>query len=504
MTVAVEQLREFRLARQQAILAEMSAADAAGVRRCADRLESVLPKRNPSDNVVFVAYGGGKDSSYTLAFVRALQLDQFARRGNTFTLRAATNRISGMPSAVMRNIDRTYRALGITEDPACEALLIDGPEIKPFRVDEPLPPAVTARNRTDLLMSGHRTFGEGRPTFCNACNLSMVNAFGLAAAHEPAADVVITGDSTAEQRSYQLWVRRLAARLAPDAHRRPAAGFGGFLQATDAIARAYFTDLYGPSAVAEIDERRITDTAPAELRFFSIFEDTAYSAGDHWNLLKGLLDFHFDEIAFSFTESDCGNPTLMAHLRGLKCERLHGRNYAEGLAEYTAFAQSLMRDKEFPDALIEMMRARYAGDHAAERMRARANAFAHEAYGLAEEQLVCLVHSPFTDGGARLGRYLRAERPDLTEHDRAIHALLAGSDPVATGTRDLVATLESLSGLDLRWLRILYRSEGIRLPLAGPGGNLVAAIIDGDPHKAVIDTRHSPDGPIVREVISGR
>jgi hypothetical protein len=30
--------------------------------------------------------------------------------------------------------------------------------------------------------------------------------------------------------------------------------------------------------------------------------------------------------AFSFTESDCANPTLMAHLRGLKCERLYGRD----------------------------------------------------------------------------------------------------------------------------------------------------------------------------------
>lgn len=481
----------------------MSASDTAGAERSATRLEAELEGRL-GETVVFVAYGGGKDSSYTLAFVRAVQLILFERRGTTFTLRAATNRHAGMPRAVMENIDRAYRALGVPDDPACEPLLVDGREIKPFAPDEPLPPQVSERNRLDLLMTGHRTFAEARPTFCNACNMSMVKAFGLAAGHGRPADVIVTGDSTAEQRSYLVWTRRLARRVANAAARPPAPDFGGFLESADTVARAYFADLYGADAEEQIAERRIERGGSANLRFFSIYEDTDYSAEQHWTLLQDLLGFRFDEIAFSFTESDCGNPALMAHLRGLKCERIYGRSYSEGLAEYASFAESLMVRKEIPAVLIETMRERYRGPRAPDRMRAVANAFAHEAYGLDEEQLVCMVHSPFTDRGERLGEYLRREQPGLAGDEAAVRALLEGAAPADAREQELAARLAQISGLELRWMRTIYGSPSVRFPADGEGVGLIGAVLAGDPHKAVITTQHEPGGALVRELVTGR
>lgn len=500
---ADDQLAGFRHSMLRKLRDAMSETDTAGAQRAASRLESDLDGRL-GDTVVFVAYGGGKDSSYTLAFVRAVQLILFERLGTTFTLRAATNRHAGMPAAVMANIDRAYRALGIPQDPACEPLLVDGQDVKPFGPNEPLPPEVTARNRLDLLMTGHRTFGEARPTFCNACNMSMVKAFGLAAAYGRPADVIVTGDSTTEQRSYLVWARRLARRVAGAAARPPAPGFTGFLESADTIAHAYFADLYGPDAEAQIAERRIPRGGSAELRFFSIFDDTDYSAKRHWPLLRDLLGFRFDEIAFSFTESDCGNPTLMAHLRGLKCERLYGRAYAEGLAEYSSFAESLMVRKEIPAVLIEMMRERYRGPEAPGRMRAVANAFAQEAYGLGEEQLVCMVYSPFADGGQRLGEYLRREQPDLADREKVARALLEGAEPADEREREVEARLIGCSGLDPRWMRTLYGSRSVSFPADGEGPGLIGAMLAGDPHKAVITTRHTPGGVLVREVVTGR
>lgn len=498
-----DQLAESRRAVLRKLRGAMSDSDTAGAQRSAARLAADLDGRL-GDTVVFVAYGGGKDSSYTLAFVRAVQLILFERLGTTFTLRAATNRHAGMPRAVMENIDRAYRALGVPDDPACEPLLVDGEQIKPFAPDEPLPPQVGARNRLDLLMTGHRTFGEARPTFCNACNMSMVKAFGLAAGHGRAADVIVTGDSTTEQRAYLVWTRRLARRVANAAARPSAPDFGGFLDSADTVARAYFADLYGPDAEAQIAERRIARGGSANLRFFSIFEDTDYSAKQHWALLHDLLGFRFDEIAFSFTESDCGNPTLMAHLRGLKCERIYGRSYAEGLAEYASFAESLMERKEIPAVLIEMMRERYRGPRATDRMRAVANAFAHEAYGLGEEQLVCMVHSPFTDGGERLGEYLRREQPGLAGAEQAVRALLESAAPADTWEQDIASQLAKTSGLELRWMRTLYGSPSVRFPADGEGVGLIGAVLAGDPHKAVIATRHEPGGAPVRELVTGR
>src|SRR5215471_8538504 len=183
--------------------------------RCSVRLKDALPNPGPLDrNLVLVAYGGGKDSSYTLAFVRAMQLILFREYGTTFRLRVATNRHAGMPRAVLENVEREYQALRLTGDPDCELLLIDGNEVTPFDVDAPQRPEVIRRNRVDILMTGHRTFADGRPTFCNACNLSVFNSFGLAAAYAGGADLIITGDSKEEQREYTVWVSRLSRRLA--------------------------------------------------------------------------------------------------------------------------------------------------------------------------------------------------------------------------------------------------------------------------------------------------
>ncbi len=94
-----------------------------------------------------VAYGGGKDSSYMLAYVRLLQLLILQNLQDTFQMRVTTNRHSGMPYAVMENIDRVYVALGMYEDPCIELLLVDGHEISNFEKEKPVPKSVR-RNRS--------------------------------------------------------------------------------------------------------------------------------------------------------------------------------------------------------------------------------------------------------------------------------------------------------------------------------------------------------------------
>ncbi|WP_252395371.1 PqqD family protein [Streptantibioticus parmotrematis] len=494
-------ISELRADALRELRAVLSTQNYEGAVRCAMRLHDALPDDRPlGSSVVLVAYGGGKDSSYTLTFVRAMQLVLFQLHGTTFRMRVATNRHAGMPRAVMENIDRVYGALRLAEDPACELLLIDGRRVRPFDVDVSQDADVVERNRVDILMTGHRTAADARPTFCNACNLSMVNSFGLAAGHDGGVDLIITGDSQREQRDYYLWVSRLAKRFGLQPPRDQRSGFKGFLAALDNISQAYFADIHGPDASGVIADHAITTDVREGLRFFSIYDDTAYASGDHWELLTEYLGFRFDDIAFSFTESDCGNPALMAHLRALKCERRYGRTYADGLDEYVRFAISLMGKKEFPPQLVELMRERYEG--AADRMRAAMDAYALDAYGLTEEQLVAMVYAPFTEKGAGLEEYLRAEQPDLAEAAPRVHALLDGAE----GDAALTGRLESATGLTLDQLRVLYRGS-LRITSATAGadqGELIDSILEGDPHKEVISTRHSADGPLVPELLSGR
>ena len=480
----------------------MPTANFAAAVRCSARLHAALPNAHDlAANLVMVAYGGGKDSSYTLAFVRTVQLILLRVFGSTFRLRSVTNRHVGMPQAVMENIHRVYEALRLRDDPDCETLLIEGDEIAPFRVDKPPSERLRRRNRFDILLTGHRTFGDPRPTFCNACNLSMVNSFGLGAAYGDGVDVFITGDSPREQRAYTVWVRRLAQRVDPVAAATPDSGFKGFLTDLDRIAQAYFTDIYGPEDPDALCERRVATEVPSRMRFFSIFDDTEYAAGDHFQLLTDYLGFQFDDLAFSFTESDCGNPTLMAHLRGLKAERVFGRRYEDGVKEYVQFAVGLMRKKAFPPALVETMLARYATPEAVASMREVASQFALDCYGLSDEQLTCMLYSPFAQRGAALDRYLDREQAELKPQREAIRAFLTGE---AAPDARLGAELERISGLAPGPLRLLYDS-----PIRGTFGSkdhadLIEAGLAGDPHKGVIRTQHSVHGPVIDELISGR
>jgi hypothetical protein len=493
--------RRLRERTAEGLFAFLPDQERAGAERCAIRLRQELPHQDDlRKNIVLVAYGGGKDSSYTIAFVRAVQLIMFRDHGTTFRIRTVTTRHAGMPRAVVENIDRAYRALGMFDDPDCEMLLVHGTEVSEFRVDAPLPRSVAERERVDILMTGHRTFAEARPTFCNSCNLRMVNSFALAACRGEGVNLIITGDSLEEQRAYAFWVKRLcrqfgSGRAGQGSGRARGGGFKGFMGAVADLSDVYYRDIHEslpPGCV-------VNTNTPEKLRFFSIYEDATYSAQNHWDLLTRFLNFSFDELAFSFTESDCGNPTLMAHIRGLKCERRYGREYVEGLQEYVSFAVALMRQKEFPQVLIDEMISRYDGPEAVWRQRALANRFAWDAYRITQAQFVCMVYSPFADGLAGLDDFLAREHSYLWKRREDIRALVANS---AALNPDLARDLEWISGLTVPQIRVL--SERPLLRGAGDRRTLLDAVLDGDPHKAFIKTRHSPSGPLIAELVSGR
>lgn len=465
-------------------------------KRCSHRLLAALPDSEQlSRNRVLLAYGGGKDSSYMVAYVRYIQGLIWRQRGDTFRLRISTNRHAAMSDSVMENIDRVYRALTIHHDAFVESLIVDGQQIRPFERHLPLPEPVRQQNRSDVLMNGHRFRADARSTFCNACNLSMVNSFGLAAHYNGGVDMIITGDSPQEQTAYVAWARHLSRLFdAPTAEKDR--GFRGFLQTLDGVAHRYSAAIHGEAAVTPA--RRIMHQLTRDPLFFNIYQDTAYEAGAHWALLNNFMRFRFDPLMFSFSESDCGNPTLMAHIRGLRAETLLQRSYVEGIREYVRFALGLMAQKDFPPQLIAEMTARYQDEAAIEQQRQRAARFAAEAFGLDETQLICMIYSPFIAQGSQLHSWLTQQRIGLDEG--AIRQLLAGERDDAA----LAQQLGQLSGLDIDQLRHCWQSRQVSSLLAGKSADPLSRVLRFDPHKAVIQVNHGVLQDTVTEVISGR
>ncbi|VVS93824.1 PqqD family protein [Desulfoluna spongiiphila] len=475
--------------------------DVNAVEQCVTNLHDRLPhKENLSKNKVMVAYGGGKDSAYTTAFMRAVHLAMAERfGGDTFRLVIVTMRHSGMPFVVMQNIDRTYRTLGVYDDPMAELLLIEGEEVRPFDLHAPMPHTLINFNRTDLLMSGHQSYGDGRTSFCNACNFNVANFFGVAARH-CGVDLIVTGDSPSEQRDYAQWIHKLARQTG----QKPAGdtSFKGTLKVLDGISRAYFTEIHGASHADRLADRRVTWDVSETLSFFSIYDYTDYASGAHWSLLTDFLGFVFDDLAFSFTESDCANPAMMAHLRGLRTERVYKRSYREGIDQYADFAIDLMKHKDFPGHLIDTIKKRYATEGGVATMRRLMETYARTTFGLKTEQLVCMVFSPFAGGCAGLHDYLAAEQPDLLPREAKICALLETGHIEDQG---LAFKLERLSGLSLTDLRQLFGAP-LWSPLGSDSeqGPLLPFITKSDPNQKLIRVNFGNDDAPVMDRVSGR
>ncbi|MFJ5631820.1 PqqD family protein [Streptomyces goshikiensis] len=485
--------------RYEQLAAFLSDTELKGIVAVGDRLVEAaggsdrLPERR-----MMVAYGGGKDSTYVVAFVRAVQLHLQLTYGHTFLMRVANMRHAGVPLAVMENIHRVYDALGLLDDERAELLTIDHTEIRPFRVDLPLPQRLVDINRLDVLMNGHRSAGDGRPTFCNSCNLAVADFYGRAAWWQGGVDVIMTGDSRREQALYSAWILRLAKASGIDVDECRRMGFQGLLTALKGIGDTYFRELFGAGREDEVTVRSVsTGDRSLQPEFVSIYDMVSYRVHDHWDLIVDFLGFRFDDLAFSFTESDCANPTLMAHLRGLRAEYVESRTYEAGIGEYLELAETMMRKKEMPDNLIRLALSRYDSPAKQVERRELATSFARDVFGLSEAALTAMVFSPFTNEGARLEAFLGTCHPEMASRAGELHAVLRGD--VSAG--DAAEWLETVSALSLTDLRTLYRSALVDF---GAPASMMSRVRAGDPHKAQVKTVDPGTGLPVLQLISGR
>ena len=447
---------------------------------------------------VLVAFGGGKDSAYTVAMLRAAQLSIAARGPATFRLRVGTMRHAGITSAVMGNMDRCYSALFLHDDPRVELLVIDQQYVQIFESDLPFSLAGRDQNRSDLLLGGHLTAGDARTTFCNRCYLGMADFLARAACWGSGVNAVISGESPKEQKQYATWIMRLARHGGEKVDPWHTLGFSEALSVIDRVGRAYYAQLYGDEAEPSADNRpAVYPYRAAAPTLLTTTDLMGFRAEEHWGLLTDFLGFRFDDLAFNFSESDCANPLLMAHLRGLKAEFIEGRAYSDGIAEYLQLAAGIMRRKRMPARLIKQALAAYDSPEKIDDRRQLAEGYGQEAFGLGETQWVCLLFSPFVDAGARLEDFLRRYHPGMLVGLGDLHKTLAGQL-----SPDLVAHwLVDVSGLSLKGLQSLY---GKRCVDFSDQRSIIARVRASDPDKQRVSTVDPHTGLQTTELISGR
>ncbi|MCQ3033248.1 hypothetical protein NLO88_21575 [Pseudomonas syringae] len=448
---------------------------------------------------VLVPFSGGKDSAYTVALLRAAQLSIAGRAPATFNLRVANMRHAGITPAVMENIQRTYSALFLHDDPRVELLEVDHQVVRVFEPDVPMSRAGREQNRSDMLVNGHVSAGDGRTTFCNSCYLGIAEFFELATTWGGGVDAVVSGDSRKEQKQYVTWVMRLAPGTA---HRFSDSGnqnFNTMLSVVGSISQSYQQELYGTndeSGDQLIAPVSVTNKAGAPA-FIAISDLIVSNAEEHWKLLTEFLGFRFEDLAFSFSESDCANPLLMAHMRGLKVQYVQGRSYAEGVEEYLQLAKAMMRSKGMPQRLIDQAMSAYASEEGIASRRELAATFAQEGFGVSEAQLICLLFSPFVNEGRELEGFLRRLHPGMLVALPDLHKALQGM----AAPDQVLQWLVDISGLTLEGLQSLYRKK--RVDFNDPT-SIIARVRASDPDKRGVMTVDPQTGSNVVEVLSGR
>jgi len=448
---------------------------------------------------VLVPFSGGNDSAYTLSFLRAAQLSIACRAPQSFNLRIANMRHAGVTPAVMDNIHRCYSALFLHDDPRVELLVVDGQYIQLFERDLPFSQAGREQNRSDMLLSGHLSATDGQMAFCNSCYLGMAEFLGRAACWNDGVDAVLNGESLKEQTHYANWISHFAQRTGqPDVDWKRQT-FSSVLKTADNISRAYYRELYGEDLqTASFMARPLGYPQKAIVpTVLSITDLIDCRVEDHWAMLTEFLGFRYDDLAFSFSESECANPLLMAHIRGLKAEFLQGREYALGINEYLTLAKTLMRRKRMPRRLIDQAMGAYDDEEKLQERRALATHFAQDAYGLSEGQLVCLLFAPFVDAGAGLEPFLRRCHPGMLVALGDLHRALAGG----AAPEQVVQWLVETSGLSLKNLQNLYSKQRDAI---SPDASITSTHGIEEADLSPSQTQEPEAGASVGKAISGR
>ena len=256
------------------------------------------------------------------------------------------------------------------------------------------------------------------------------------------------------------------------------------------------------------DEHGITHDIGKEPVFYSIYDCTNYEAGAHWEFLISYLGFEFNDLTFKFYKSDCFNPALMAHIRGLRSVYIDGRTYEEGLKEYTGFALSLMAMKHIPESLIDEMSERYKDSESIAKVRKRVNEYTQSVLGITDQQLICMIYSPFASNGEFLEKYVKAQHPVMFGHLATLHQILSGQQDISPANQEIWNYLEITSGLSLEEVQQLYKSKLINSfssssPMNSEKSHPIELLLSGDPHKAIVKIK-SPEGSEDERFISGR
>lgn len=379
----------------------------------------------------------------SLALLRAAQLTLAARNQPTFRIRVVICSQAGLDQASLGNIQRCCNALFVHDDPRIELLLLDEERITTCDPGDICAAAVgVAVQRVELLMGVHVGQADLPQALLIHTYLALAHFYRRLLTWKGGADAIIVDHSPLQRRRFIAWSLRAlrSAGLASPARSHWQAST--CLRVFEGISRSLGRPLGGPPP-----GRTRYSGDPCIARFICM-HDLIQEPSAPGSALLAFLGCECDEPIFSLGEIWYPQTVLLSHLHGLRAQHLDLAGYETGVENYLRNVQGALLGRDVEQGRTKQ-RPALSG-------RARAEAFVLANYGLAENQLTCLVFAPFVNQGAGLERYLRACYPGMLVAMPYLHRALQG----ASVPEQVLQWLRENTGLPLAALQNLYQTRG--------------------------------------------
>jgi len=390
---------------------------------------------------ILLAYGGGKDSTMSLIFLKYVQSLFLKDTNKTFKLHILTHIHPGMRKTVFENIKIVFNKLRLYDDKDVHitfqtknALFNQEDVNRFFRSNNgiTIPRNVKEEFRREMLLFGHLSKGLGRYTFCYTCNIDMIMSI-ITNVLKPDNNIhfIVTGDSKEEKGLYTTWLNEIFSFVEGKEV--------DIRQGDTASFCKHFVDLqktFNEKYLGILNQSAGKITIMPEL--FDITEYVNFSLD---KLIKEFLEikmgFKFESDSFNFSETDCFYPAIMAYTASLR----GGLNKDEHIKRHLEHVKKIMREKGFHSEFID--KASNVGIKYSE-----VKPFLEHEIGISDKQIKTLVESPFLDDGKNLQSFLNRNIQTFNASD--IIGFIRGTSYDVSKKDDIETFIREWVGLECR------------------------------------------------------
>lgn len=405
---------------------------------------------------VMVVHEGGKECAYTLAFLRAAQLSIAGRSPDTFMLRIAVLRQPRMTVNVMARIQAQCSELFMYDDSRVELLLVDEQGATRLHKQAAFESQPSDMNRTQVLMSGHLTQGDTRATFFYADLLGRARLYRRACDWGGRVDALIDRRPPTHLGQYVTWIQQVAQLQghAPfDQHRQ---GFDSAVKLCCKLDDDYRQLLRLPAAPCNDP---CAGEVPGDINVINVFDCLCQEMDVLHSPVLMFVEGPWRVKNLDIEEPQAAVVLVAAHVHGLRGAYRQGVDYSVGADAYLRRASIENRcNDRFKGQLIKQLEAVFDTPEKLDQLHGAATQYLSELHGVSEEQLGCLMCSPFVNQARGLEHFLHNYYP---KKKHLIHEFRQVLRDKNTLSQVDVTWLESISGLPLASLQALYHMQEI-------------------------------------------